>query len=140
MSLADIDRQHWETDERRAERASRRGGPHPDDAMPDVDRNRHLRIANGKPAFEVAELPPTRQHGIPAIRHELITFCRQHPGQWIRYNAAGAEDSTVTSLRHRIRRASGGFTRGFEAAVRQSGDKQLQLYVRYVPTAGGGQQ
>ncbi|QGJ87297.1 hypothetical protein SEA_WOCKET_51 [Gordonia phage Wocket] len=137
MSLADIDRQHWDSDERRAERASRRGGPHPDDAMPDVERSRHLRIANGQPAFELAELPPSKQHGIPAVRQELITFCRQHPGRWVRYNAAGAEDSTATALRHQIRRASGGFTRGFEAALRQAGGDTPHIYVRYVPADGG---
>ncbi|QDP44173.1 hypothetical protein SEA_JUJU_57 [Gordonia phage JuJu] len=137
MSLADIDRQHWGADERRAQRAERRGGPHPDDAMPDADRNRHLRIANGRRAFELAELPPSKQHGIPAVREELVSFCLQHPGQWVRYNAAGGEDSTPTALRHQIRRATGGFPRGFEAALRQAGADTPSLYVRYVPPTGG---
>ncbi|AMS03126.1 hypothetical protein KNT89_gp47 [Gordonia phage Petra] len=137
MSLADIDRQQWGTDERRAQRAERRGGPHPDDVMPDVDRNRHLRIANGRPAFELADLPRSKQHGIPAVREDLISFCRQHPGRWVRYNAAGAEDSTPTALRHQVRRATGGFTRGFEAALRQAGSETPSIYVRYVPPIGG---
>ncbi|ANA85513.1 hypothetical protein PBI_BLUEBERRY_51 [Gordonia phage Blueberry] len=134
MSLADIDRQQWGTDERRAQRAERRGGPHPDDVMPDVDRSRHLRIANGQPAFEIATPPPApNNRGIPQVRRDLIAFCRAHVNTWVRYHAAGSEDLKANTLARYIDMGMGGFGPGFSCATRGGG---TELYVLYTPVGG----
>lgn len=131
-----MDQQNWDAEERRAQRAARRRTTPkpatPADVMPDVERDRHLRVASGRPVFELADLPPSGDRGIPEVRKAFIAFCRQHPGRWVRYNAAGIEDSTATALRHQVRRRTGGFTDGFEGALRQLGSDKPSLYVRYV--------
>lgn len=130
MSVADLDRAAWAADERAAARAATLGHPHPDDQpLTSPEQQRFLRLANGRPAFELATLPDAgNRPRIPQVRHDLIAFCRQHPGEWVRYNAAGHDDSGAQALRKSIDSGTGGFTTGFECRVREGGSA---LYVRY---------
>ncbi|QFG08111.1 hypothetical protein SEA_PCORAL7_51 [Gordonia phage PCoral7] len=142
MSIAEIDQQRWAAEERRARRAELRGEPEPDEfehepiPEPRTPAQRTaLRIASGRPAFEVATPPPSpNNRGIPQVRQELIAFCKAHPGQWVRYNAAGSEDLQVRTLVSYIDTGRGGFGLGFDTATRGSG---TELYVVYTGNRGG---
>ncbi len=133
MSIAELDQHEWDVSSRRADRYRQRGQENPDDT---VDR-RHLRVAQGRPPFEIVDPPRSAHDGtIPQVRHELIAFAKAHPDRWVRYNAAGYDDAAATTLRKYIGGGTGGFGPGFRYRIRNSRSDHPDFYVLYRPIGG----
>jgi hypothetical protein len=130
MSLRDLDEAAWRSDQRREARQSARGERSPLDTEPQP----RLRSVPTSPPFVLAD-PGRALNGahIPQVRLDLIEFLREHPGEWVRYDAAGTDDVTPRQIAKLADTATGGFGLGFTATVR---DKASRVYVRYTPGSG----
>lgn len=74
-------------------------------------------------AFEVVtELPPRpkrRTKPVPPARQEMIDFCLQRIGVWVKYTPTPDQDKVSPSaLATHVKKATGGFVEGFEFSTR----------------------
>ena len=74
-------------------------------------------------AFEVVtELPPRpkrRMKPVPPARQEMIDFCLQRIGVWVKYTPTPEQDkASPSALATHVRKATGGFVEGFEFSTR----------------------
>lgn len=108
-----------------------------DDLREERERKRQL-----AQAFTPVDALPKRKSGrttrpVPEVRLAMLDYCRQHPGQWVRYNPdADLDKAKPHTLSMYARKQHGGFGPGFQATVREK-----VAYIRYVGTTdahGGG--
>lgn len=74
-------------------------------------------------AFEVVtELPPRpkrRTKPVPPARQEMIDFCLQRIGVWVKYSPTPEQDRIApTTLTSHVKKSTGGFVDGFEFSTR----------------------
>lgn len=98
-----------------------------------AERERRRKAAQ---AFTPVDDLPKKQAGraarpVPEVRQSMLDYCLTHPGRWVRYSPDPDVDSVKShTLTTYAKKRQGGFTAGFEVAVREK-----VAYIRYVGSA-----